>query len=92
MDVERYLRKSGDKRIYSHLPFEVIGESWFNYQFSPDGDLVIVQAQGKHQEIAERAREIAPGVRIMFATERNGKAFAKLIGGKVIGYIVEVPQ
>lgn len=92
-DVTRYLLKSGDSEIYWNLPFIRFKEGWFNYEVNGE-ILTIVQAYGPHKELAKRARKLARDRkldRIVFATKRNGKAFAKLINGKVIGTIVEVP-
>lgn len=90
MDTSRYLEKSGDKRIYTELQTVDLGDSWFNYSIGFDGELVIVQAQGDHRKIAERARSMARGGRIIFATRRNGKAFARLTGAKIIGTVLEL--
>lgn len=92
MDQVKYLKKSGDKRIYPGLQEAEAETYWFSYFVSGDGDFVIAQAMGNHVDIADRARKLSAGRRIIFATWRNGHAFAKLIKGKVIGYIVEVPR
>ena len=60
-----------------------------------DEDIFIVyQASGNHKELAKEIRLTARAngcKKILFATWRNGNAFARLINGRVIGYILELP-
>ena len=92
MHVARYEEKTGERVIWN-LPFVECNGSWFNYKEEGE-NLVIVQASGNYDLLLFMIRGKAKALhsqRILFATERNGKAFAKLIGGKVVGSIVEIP-
>lgn len=94
-EIAAYMQRSGDESFKTCWPFHEYAGGWFSYFINPlENEFVICQAMGKHQDIAREARELANLLqcdRIIFATRRNGEAFARLTGAKVVATVLELP-
>lgn len=98
--IREYLERSGDKAFAWRLPLVEWPNGWLNYHVNTGvtddkREFVIVQAQGRQAEIAAAARAHAAALeckRIIFATQRNGRAFERLTGGRIVGYLIELPM
>lgn len=91
---KRYLAKSGDVEIYYDLPRIETDQGWFSFETGRGKEMVVVQAEGNAKELLKAIQRVARllrAKRILFATQRNGKAFARLVKGKVVGSVIEVP-
>ena|SRR3990170_1330601 len=89
-DVEKYLKKSGDERIYTDNLIE--NENGFaSYRIVRD-KLIILNCYGNGKYWDERFMEIAQKNNckaIKFGTRRNCKAFIRKFGYTLKGYILE---
>lgn len=90
-----YLAKSGDDSFRWDWPLYETSTCWFSYWIDEaENTFVVGQAQGDHEELASHIRAMATALncgRILFATKRNGPAFARLVGAKIVATVLELP-
>jgi hypothetical protein len=95
-EIKQYLSKSGDDSFRWNLPILEGHGWWFSYVLDEQENVLYVyQAMGKAETLKAKTQELCRHLgcdRIIFATRRNGRAFARLIGGKVIAEVVELDR
>lgn len=90
-----YAAKTGDACFRLDLPVWEFDSGFFNYFIEPmTGDMCVLQGYGDARQMAKEVRALCRRLgcgSATFVTRRNGAAFARLVGGRVTGTVVEVP-
>jgi|AACY02.8.fsa_nt_gi hypothetical protein len=92
-EVRDYLDRSGDDRFLWEWPIHECAHGWFNYVVS-DGTMLISQVYGNVRELMKEAQSLAAegGWSINVMTKRSPRAYKRIWGATVVGYVLEVPR
>jgi hypothetical protein len=95
-EIQHYLASSGDDKFHWEWPLIEFPGGWFNWWVDESkNNLVVGQCYAPHAigEAVKVARSLCTELKcdkIIFATHHDGEAFARLTGGRLTAYVVEL--
>lgn len=99
-EIRRFLKRSGDDRFRWEFPCHETPDGWFNYWINePDNVLAISQVYcrpgGEIRRLANAMRALMNQLecqKIVMVVRKCPDAACKILGGRMIGYVIEVPK